>query len=147
MFEQWQYTITALTAEADLVRRELAISKGILKRLDVLFPFGCEFYARCRVFVGSKPILPRSSKGYATGNGMPVSTGDIFESMLEDIPTLIWELWNLDEIYPHTLTLSATWIAEEEQEAIKKELAKQTSYLKEIADALGGKPIQLEELI
>jgi len=147
MFEQWQYTITALTAEADLVRRELAVSKGILKRLDVLFPFGCEFYARSRVFIGSKPILPRSSKGYATGNGFPVSTGDIFESMLDDIPILTWEVWNEDEKYDHTLTLSATWIAEEEQEALKAELRKQTSYLKEIADALGGKPIELKELI
>jgi hypothetical protein len=146
VFEQWQYTIAKSTTEENLVRRELAVSKGVLKRLEVLFPFGCEFYAKCRVFIGSKPILPRSSRGYAVGNGFPLGTGDIFESMLEDLPVLIWELWNEDATYPHTLTLSASWISEQEKEALKMELEKQTAYLKDIADALGGKPIQLSEL-
>jgi len=147
LFEQWQYTIAANTVEASAVKRELAISKGILKRLELLFPFGCEFYVKCRIGVGSKPILPRASKGYAVGNGFPVDTGDIFEPILNDVPLLLWEIWNEDDTHEHTLTLGVTWISQAEQEALRIELEKQTAYLKDIADALGGKPVQLEALL
>ena len=146
MFEQWQYTVPASTAEANLVRRELAISKGILKRLEVLMPFGCEFYVKSRVSIGAKPLLPRASKGYVTGNGFPIGTGDIIEPVIDDLPLLMWELWNEDATYSHTITLSAMWFSIEEQEAIRNELRQANEYLKDIADALGGKPIQLSEL-
>lgn len=136
MFEQWHYTIPANTSADDFITVELKISIGVIKRLMVYFPYGCEFLARCRVLLGAKPLLPRSRAGYVTGNGSLIDVGEITEPTKGNNPELVWELWNLDETYNHTLTLTCSWVSEEEAEVQKELLTQSNVYLKYIADSL-----------
>ena len=138
MFEQWQSTITANTTEANPVRRECKISQGVLKKVAVYFPFGVEYYARCRVLLGQKPLLPRSSSGYVTANGVLVDTGEIMERVREDLPVLAWEVWNLDDTNNHTLTLSATWVTKEEADVVREIMEQSNRYLEALAKVITG---------
>ena len=136
MFEQWQYEIGENTAASDFITQECKISPGTIKRMYVYFPYGVEYLARCRVLLGAKPILPRSKAGYITSNGLPVDTGEITEPTKGNEPTLKWELWNLDDLYHHTLTLSCAWVSEEEAEVQKRLMRESNVYLKMMADSL-----------
>lgn len=138
MFEQWQQTVSANTAEADLTRAELKISSGYITRISVYFPFGVEHLARCRVLLGSKPLLPRSKAGYATGNGVLVDTGDIREPTKGNNPVLTWELWNLDDTYTHELTLNVTWLPTLPEESIILEVQNLTKYVRNFIRLLTG---------
>ena len=136
MFEQWQYEIGENTAASDFITQNCKISTGTIKRLSVYFPFGVEYLARCRVLLGSSPLLPRSKAGYITSNGTAIDTGDIVEPTKGNEPKLVWELWNLDDTYHHTLTLSCAWVSEEEAEVQKRLMRESNVYLKMMADCL-----------
>jgi len=138
VFEQWQYNITADTAEADLKRVRLKISSGYITKVSVYFPFGCEHLARCRVFLGLSPLLPRSSKGDIRGNGVLIDTGDIQEPTKGQTPTLTWELWNLDETFAHELTLNVTWLSTLPEESIILEVQNLTKYVRNFIKLLTG---------
>ena len=141
MFDQWQYTVPANTSEADRIRLECHISKGKLVFVQVDFPYGCEHLARSRVLLGERAILPRSLRNYVTASGHPVYSQPIDEPVAGNIPILNWEVWNVDEVYDHELTLSATWITEEEERRIIERLDKSNMYLKALVESLVGESL------
>ena len=116
MFDAWDYTIPASTSEANRIRVSCPISLGLLVELDVDFPSGCFGLARCRVFLGEKPVFPRSSSSHIKGDNNTVRSEYIAERVKGNLPRLTWEVWNLDVTYSHMLTLKAHWITEEELE-------------------------------
>jgi len=138
MFEQWQYTIAASTPEGSAETKDCPISPGVIKKIELHTMFGCENLARCRVFLGVRPIFPRSPKHYITGNGLPVSTGEISEPVKTDIPILKWVIWNEDETNEHQMTLSVTWDTEEERRESANILKQSQQYLQMIYEKLSG---------
>lgn len=114
MHDRWEYTIPADTAEADAVRVECRISPGVLKTLIVYNPPGCENLARCRVFLGEKPIAPRSKSNYIAMDGDMIVLRELNEPIRDDLPVLNWEVWNEDQTYGHTIWLAAEWISADE---------------------------------
>lgn len=114
MFDRWEYTVPANTAEVDAVKIECKISPGMLTDLVVFFPPGCHGLAKSRVFLGEKPIAPRSAKGYLAADAFAVELHHINELISENLPVLRWELWSPGSSYPHTLWMSAEWISAEE---------------------------------
>lgn len=119
LYDRWEYTIPPNTAEADKVRIPCPITPGFLRSLTVYFPPGCHGLARCRVFVGERPVAPRSGKHFIAANDMAVHIQYLNEPVQEDIPVLNWEVWNLDEAYPHTIWMSAEWISAEKPYEMK----------------------------
>lgn len=119
MNDRWSQTIPANTAEASAVTVECNISPGLLTKLIIYFPAGCQGLCRCRVLLGEKPIAPRSPKKYLAGEDMPIVLDQINELITENIPVLKWILWNVDETYSHTPWLIAEWISEDEPIAMK----------------------------
>ena len=116
MFEQWEQLIDKDKGEDELNRVECKISMGVLTDLFVFFPAGCHGLARCRVFLGMKPVAPRSPKLFLAGDDGPINVRGLVEPIRPNLPVLNWELWNLDETYTHTLWLGATWTPLEESE-------------------------------
>jgi len=114
MYDRWEYTVPANTAEADAIRVKCKVTPGMLTRLRVYHPQGCENLVRGRVFLGEKPIAPRSSKNYLAGEGFVCDIRDARETISEDLPVLNWELWNLDDTYNHTPWIDAEWTSEYE---------------------------------
>ena len=138
MFDFWEYTVPKNTAETALIRRECKISPGILTDVRVYFPRGVKSVAKARVYIGEKPVLPRSAKSYVTGDGADVGARDIFEPITGNRPVLTWDVWNTSTKYDHTLQLYATWITEEELMIERGLLAAMLNRLDAIARALGG---------
>jgi len=138
MFDFWEYTVPKNTAETALIRRECKISPGILTDIRVYFPLGVNSVAKARVYIGEKPVLPRSAKSYVTGDGADVGAIDIFEPITGNRPILNWDVWNTSTKNDHTLQLKATWVTEEEMAADRALLAAMLNRLDSINRALGG---------
>lgn len=119
MYDRWEYTIPANTAEADAKRVRCPITKGFLRSLMVYYPPGCMNLARCRIFAGERPVAPRSPANYMAGNGMAVHIRYLNEPIQDDIPVLNWHVWNVDELFDHTIWMSAEWISEEKPYEMK----------------------------
>lgn len=114
MFDRWEYTIAANTAEASAEKVECKITKGYLTDLIVYFPPGCVGLAKCRVLLGQKPVLPRTAANFVAADGMPVEAHNLWEEIDPNLPELNWQLWNEDETYSHTLWLAAQWLSPRE---------------------------------
>lgn len=119
MNDRWQYTIPANTAEISKVTEKLKITTGTLTKLIIYFPAGCQGLARCRVKLGLKPVAPKTITNYLAGDDMPIVLDNLDVSIKGNLPELNWELWNVDETYPHTLWLLAEWISEDEPLSMK----------------------------
>lgn len=119
MNDRWEHTITANKAFASRDKLQLQISPGVLTKLIIFFPAGCQSLARCRVFLGQKPVAPRSAAHYLAGDNLAIVLDQMDESIKENLPELNWELWNIDDTYSHTLWLLAEWISEDEPYAMK----------------------------
>ena len=77
-----------------------------------------------------------SAGGGGLQAGRTTYTGDIVEPTKGNEPKLVWELWNLDDTYHHTLTLSCAWVSQEEAEVQKQLMRESNVYLKMMADSL-----------
>ena len=119
MFEQWFHTTLAGTSESNANRVKCKISNGILRNIYIYFPSGCMYLAKCRVFLGEKPVIPRSAKGYIAGEGTLVPAMHLFDNITENLNVLNWDIWNEDTANPHTLFLIAEWTTEDELKAQK----------------------------
>lgn len=113
MFDRWEYTIPANTAETAKKKQACKISRGTLTDLVIFYPAGCHGLARCQVYLGQKPIAPRNPSNYLAADDMPIIIRDLNERITGNRPVLNWFLWNVDETYGHTLWMSAEWISED----------------------------------
>lgn len=141
MFDQWQNDITANTSEADEDIRKIHISRGVITKITIDFPYGCENLARCRLRVGNRPLVPRRNKGYVHGNGVQIDTGEIREPTQGQNPTLYWHCWNVDETHNHELTLSATWRAKMPEDELLTETKTLVSYMKRVFTRIVGREV------
>lgn len=114
MYDRWQYKIPANTAEEDAIRVKCPVSPGFLKSLTIYNPPGCQSRARSRIFLGEKPIAPRSASNYIALEGIALTISDMNEPIKDDLPVLNWDVWNVDTMYPHTIWMSAEWISVDE---------------------------------
>jgi len=46
-------------------------------------------------------------------DGQLISIDYLNEPIQDDVPTLKWYVWNEDEVYEHTIWMSAEWLSEE----------------------------------
>lgn len=111
MYDQWRYTVAANTAEADAVKVEAKVSPGILTDLRVFMPPGCADLVKSRVFLGQKPIAPRSEGHYLAGEGYVADLHYMREPIREDLPVLNWYIWSNGTRYSHTPIMDAAWLS------------------------------------
>jgi hypothetical protein len=126
VYDSWSYQIPAITSEANRIREKVHISLGIITDVYVGFPAGCASYdvatdttyrlARMRLLRAAEPILPRSKGTYLAADDFVVHAGPLQFPVLKGDPVLTWELWNLDDTYPHELWLGVNWLTKEELE-------------------------------
>ena len=114
MYDRWEYTVPANTAEASSIKVECKVSLGTLTDLRVYAPLGCAGLLRCRVFIGEKSVAPRSAKSYLAGEGFIADLRGVNEPISGNLPVLRWELWNLDDTNDHTPWMDAAWVETEE---------------------------------
>jgi hypothetical protein len=143
VYDTWGYQIPANTPEDESIKVEIKISLGIITDVYMGFPAGCASYdlptqftyrlARARLWFGASPILPRSASEFIAADDFVVHAGPVNFPVLQGESTLTWELWNLDDTYPHELWLGINWLTQEELNAAvnaAKENVTETHYLR-----------------
>lgn len=146
MYDTWEYQIPAGTSEAELIKKELGISLGIITDVYIGFPAGCAAYdvattttfrlARCRLKRAASMIVPRSPKQYVAADDFVVHAGPLRFPVLKGDPILTWELWNLDDTYPHELWIGINWLTQAELERMEISLDELNKTMKELTKAL-----------
>lgn len=126
MFERWDYEVPKNTSEENLLRQEIEISLGVITSVQIGFPAGCGGYdwatntslylARSRLKWKETTIVPRSPAQFLAADDFVIHMEPVAFPLLTGDPTLSWELWNLDDTYPHNLWLGINWLTKEELE-------------------------------
>lgn len=95
------------------------------------------------MFLGEKPIAPRSPKHYLAGDDGPIDIRGLYEPIRPNLPVLNWHLWNVDETYDHTLWMGATWMPLEESElkSIEKQLKALNLKFSQLPSLLRGRQL------
>ena len=106
MFYAYDVTIPANTTEVAAVETELQLNEGIIHRIGIGFPENCSGLARVRLLRFSHPVFPTNKDAKFQWDGEAVWWDEYLP--LRDSPfTLTAHSWNLDDTYPHTITI---WI-------------------------------------
>ena len=104
MIYSYDIPTPANTLESAPVETECILPTGRIARVDVLFPPGCAGLAHIQVYRGLHQLWPANAGASFVGDGMIVTWEEDY--MLTDEPFMFRALsWNLDDTYPHTITL------------------------------------------
>ncbi len=101
MIYKWEELIPSKTAEADAVEWSLEITKGVIKRCWVFFPWGCANYAHIQVLRGPDQIFPYTRGEWLGGNDILHEFGENYEVKAEPLHLTI-KGYNDDDTYDHT---------------------------------------------
>ena len=104
MLYTFDITLPKFDEEVKLVEKELELTRGVIKRLDIVFPGGCMGLVKARILYGSHPLLPANPAGYVFGDG-EVKGGDYFLYLYTPPYALRFEGYNLDKLFDHTITI------------------------------------------
>ncbi len=104
MFYDRALTIPANTARASVVSSELVLTYGVIHRVEVEFPEGCAGLAHFRVRRFEHQVWPTNPGGDFATNGHVITWNDYLQ-MYDEPFTLQLEGWNVDNTFPHTITL------------------------------------------
>lgn len=90
-------TLASSPAEADLI-----LTDGILTRVEVDFPFGCNHYVYAYVRQGLHQLWPLNPDGKARGSGVPIGSAEYHE-LEAGANILTVGGYSPDATYDHTL--------------------------------------------
>lgn len=104
MHYDFSVALPANTAKAAPVVQDLALSPGIIHRVEVVFPDKCAGLAHMTILHKSRQVWPANPDGSYNTNNETVGWDEWHE--LEEEPYLLQACaWNLDDTYPHTIEL------------------------------------------
>jgi len=104
MLFEYEITIPANTPEKSPVRQRLEITRGVIKKLGVFFPYGCLGLVKCRIKWGEHQVFPRNLGGFIRGNDETIDA-EYFLYLDTEPYELIFEGWSEDELYDHTVSV------------------------------------------
>lgn len=97
-------TINANTPKNNLSSTSLKITDGVIHRIVIVFPNGCAGLAGVQILDGGHPIAPSTQEEYFAGDGRVIDFPEFYE--ITGAPrNLTVKGYNLDETYPHTITV------------------------------------------
>ena len=102
MFYAWAIAVPKNTAESAPVEQVMKLTQGVVTRVEVQFPDGCDGLAHCRILQGGHQLWPTLPSTSLVSSGYTIVidenhelTGEPFEFKAQ--------CWNLDDTFPHTL--------------------------------------------
>ena len=102
MLHSKHITIAKNLTEANATRAQFKANQGVISRVWVHFPPGCQGKARLRIYHEGHPFLPVEQDAYISGDSYVYEYPVMYE--ITGHPELITiETWNTDELYPHTI--------------------------------------------
>jgi hypothetical protein len=105
MIYYYEVITPANTPESSAQVTTLALNRGVITKVNILFPTGCAGLLRARLKRFGRQIFPSSSGESFAGNGTMVEWIDNYE--LDEEPFVMdLETWNDDDTYQHALYIS-----------------------------------------
>ena len=104
MFYVFPLTIPANTTEETPLEEVVKVTHGILHRLEIAFPAGCAGLAHLVVLHWEHPLSPTNKGVSFAADNYTIPINDYFELFFAPY-TLKLRGWNLDDSYPHTITV------------------------------------------
>lgn len=99
-------TTLANTAKADALELELKLTEGVITRVWMVHPEGCQGLAYAAIFEGGHQLYPHNPEESYHGNDVPMILDDNYE--LKAPALLKLKTWNLDDTYDHAVYLRIT---------------------------------------
>ena len=96
-------TIPANTAEATPHEEDLKLTDGVITRVEVEFPAGCQGLAHSYARQAIHQAFPINPDGKLCSDNYVIAWND-YEDIDTDPRVLTIGGWNLDDTYPHTIT-------------------------------------------
>jgi len=107
-------TVPKDTTAADATEQSLHMTKGVVVRVQIVFPSGCWGLVHVKFYHGNFQIWPINPDGDYAANGETVDFPESYD--LKEVPAKI-TMWayNNDQTYSHTITARVTvlprWVA------------------------------------
>jgi len=102
MLHAKQITLTANKTEATSTKTQFKVNKGVIFRVWITFPNGCNGLVKLRMFIEGHPFLPVEQDAFIRGNDI-VFEIPIFFEITQEPQTITVEAWNEDEVHAHTI--------------------------------------------
>jgi len=99
-----ELTVSANTSEKDPLSGEIEITRGVIKRIDVCFPFGCRNMVGVQLFWGDNPIFPRNPDVWVKGDGYCISA-ECFYFIYQEPYKVKYKAHSEGTSYDHTITI------------------------------------------
>lgn len=97
-------TIPKNTPKSDPVEEELALTYGVIQRVEVEFPPGCAGLAHVRIQYHEFDLYPTNPGTYFSGDGFTIAFDDNFP--ITEVPHMIKIVgYNEDDTFDHTVTV------------------------------------------
>lgn len=99
-----ELTIPPNTSQLNPVTASVEMLPGTVTRVRLDFPPGCFGLARVEIWHKSFKLWPSSPMSYFAGDTFPIEWPEDYQ-LVEAPFTLTIKGWNLDNVYPHTVTV------------------------------------------
>ena len=96
-------TIPANTAEASPYEEDLKLTDGVITRVEVEFPAGCQGLAHSYARLALHQVFPINPDGNLCSDNYVIAWND-YEDIDTDPRVLTISGWNTDDTYDHTIT-------------------------------------------
>lgn len=104
MFYSKAVTIAANTTQANATRTELFLDKGVIHRIEVQFPKGCNGLVHVQLLYAEEQFWPNDLEENIASDGETVAWNEFFE--ITDAPKgVVIRAWNDDEDFEHKITV------------------------------------------
>lgn len=104
MLFTWDINIPKNRTFAAPVEQDLYLAHGIITWVSILFPPGCAGLAHCTIHHYAKQIFPSVEDQDLSGDTFPIEWNEYYEMYAEPY-ILKFTGWNLDDTYPHKITV------------------------------------------
>lgn len=110
MLYQLEITIPAQTQKANPVLDRLVLPQGVINQVEIAFPPGCAALAYVEIYVKEHKIWPSDPSSAFHWDDYTLRWSEDFR-MDEQPFELIVKGWNIDDIYPHTVTVRVSMLS------------------------------------
>jgi len=110
----WHVIVPSDTTAADATEQSLHMTKGVVVRVQLVFPSGCWGLVHVKIFEGGHQAWPHNMDGDFAANGETIDFPEAYD--LKEVPSkfTFWA-YNNDQTYSHTITARITvlprWVA------------------------------------
>ena len=104
MHYAYQFTVEPTHTASSPLEESIKLGSGILKRVQIFFPSGCNQLVRCSIWNNGEQILPTNSDGYYSLDCSSVDAS-VHHNLDQNTNQLWFVGWNVGTDFNHSLSV------------------------------------------